>query len=105
MTLSVQDLYKASLKAHCVPWHLVLRPTIAYAAAIGMTTNTTSNFSCACIVLALVAVRQDCQPRPNSQQTLRWFSQQLSFSAFLHDCKYVLRDALKCISQPNTTFA
>jgi len=37
-------------------------------------TNTTSDFSSTCVVLALVAGRQDCQPRPNSQrQPLRLF--------------------------------
>ncbi len=34
---------------------------------IGITTDTTSNISSTCVVLALVAGHRDCQPRPNSQ--------------------------------------
>ncbi len=46
----------------------------SYSSDIGITTNTTSDFSSTCVVLALVAGRQDCQPRPNSQrQPLRLF--------------------------------
>ena len=44
-----------------------------YSADIGITTATTSDVSSTCIVLALVAGRQDCQPYPNTvsqQQTL-----------------------------------
>ena len=36
-------------------------------ADIGFITNTTSNISSTNFVLALVAGRRDCQPRPNSQ--------------------------------------
>jgi len=64
----------------------------------------TSDFSSTCVGLALVAGRQDCQPRPNSQrQPLRLFSQQLSTSAFLHDCKYSLPmhfNASRSLTQP-----
>ncbi len=71
----------------------------SYSSDIGITTNTTSDFSSACVVLALVAGRQDCQPRPNSQrQQLRLFCQQLSTTSFLHDCNDSLRDAFQCIS-------
>ena len=38
-----------------------------YFADIGITTDTTSNISSTCVVLALVAGRRDCQPCPNSQ--------------------------------------
>ncbi len=49
-----------------------------YSADIGITTDTTSDISSTCVVLALVAGRQDCQPRPNSQQqTPLLLSQQL----------------------------
>ncbi len=35
----------------------------------GITTDTVCNISSTCVVLALVAGRKDCQPRPNSQPT------------------------------------
>ncbi len=41
--------------------------TAFYFADIGITTDTTSDISSTCVVLALVAGRKDCQPRPNSQ--------------------------------------
>ncbi len=45
------------------------------------TTDTTSNFSSSCVVLALVASLLDCQPRSNSQQqTLLWFSATIDVS-------------------------
>ena len=36
-------------------------------ADVGITTDTTCNISSTCVVLALVAGRKDCQPRPGSQ--------------------------------------
>ena len=53
-----------------------------YSADIGViipiTTDTTSNISSTCVVLALVAGRRDCPPRPNNQQhTPLLLSQQL----------------------------
>ncbi len=39
-----------------------------HSADIGITTEATSNLSSTCVVLALVVNRQDCHPRPNSQQ-------------------------------------
>ena len=76
-----------------------------HSADIGITTNTTSNISSTCLVLALVAGRQDCQPRPNSPNR-RHDCCLGSFSvndSTLHDCKYSLRDALQCIAQSNTS--
>ena len=70
--------------------------------------DTTSNIRSTCVVLALVAGRQDCHPHPDSQQrTLLLLSQHcdssFSVSDFtLRDCKYSLRDACQCIAQPNT---
>jgi len=53
---------------------LCFQQIAACSSSIGITTNTTSDFSSTCVVLALVAGRQDCQPRPNSQrQPLRLF--------------------------------
>ena len=76
-----------------------------HSADIGITTNTTSNFSSTCLVLALMAGRQDCQPCPNSPNR-RHDCCLGSFSvsdSTLHDCIYSLRDARQCIAQPNTT--
>ncbi len=57
---------------------------------VGTSTDTTSDVSSTCVVLALVAGRQDCQPN-SQQQTLPILlsSFQVSASAF-HDCKYSL---------------
>jgi len=49
-----------------VSW--TLNTFISYSADTGIATNTTSNFSSTCVVLTLVAGRQNCQPQPNSQQ-------------------------------------
>ena len=49
-----------------------------YFADIGITTDKSSNISCTCVVLALVAGRRDCQPCLHSQQqTPLLLSQQL----------------------------
>ena len=50
-----------------------------YFADIGITTNTTSNVSSTCVVLALVAGHQNFQPRPATGA--RVFSRQLSETA------------------------
>ncbi len=72
---------------------------------MGITTDTTSNLSSTCVVLALVAGRQNCQPWPNSQQqALRILFSSFQVSGYTnHDCKYSLRDAFQCTAQSNTT--
>ena len=75
----------------------------------GITTNTTSDFSSTCVMLALVAGRQDCQPRPNSQlQPLRLFLSSFRLQHFymtVNIASEMHSNAFQCIAQPNTTFA
>jgi len=83
----------------------------SYFADIGITTDKTSNISCTCVALALVAGRRDSASPylislalPVSNR--RHYCCHVSFSVSeptLHDCKYSLRDAFQCIAQPNTT--
>ncbi len=51
----------------------------SYSSDIGITTDTTYDFSSTCVVLALVAGRQDFQPQTSSQRQQRLF-----FSAAFH---------------------
>ena len=79
----------------------------SYSADIGITTATTSDVSSTCIVLALVAGRQDCQPYPNTvsqQQTLH-----ICFSATVKSAVLLTIAvnmtcvvAFQCIERPNT---
>ncbi len=73
--------------------------TKVYSADTGIITNTTSDFSSTCVVLALVAGRQDFSlDLAASDSDDDCFSQQLSTTASLHDCNDNLRDAFQCIS-------
>ena len=55
--------------------------------------------SSTCVVLALVAGRQNCQPQPDSQQQqLGLFLSSSQCQQILHHCKYGLRDAFQCMS-------
>ena len=65
-----------------------------HSANIGITNATTSNVNSTCIVLALVAGRQDCQPALSRRLDATNVSQQYQVSnSACHDCKYDLRDA------------
>ena len=69
-----------------------------HSADIGITTETTSNVSSTCVVLALVA-SQPCLRTVSRQQTLQMFLSSCQVSSPpCHDCKYSLRDACQYIS-------
>ncbi len=75
-----------------------------YSADIGITTYTTSNLSCTCVVLALVAVGTvSLAPTVSNKRHVYCLSSFSVSDSTLHDCKYSLRGAFQCIAQPNTT--
>ena len=80
-----------------------------YSADIGITTDTTSNISSTCVVLALVAGRRDCQPRPNSKVTdaiivVTAASQSPTLlSMTVNIASEVLFNALRSLTQPCLT--
>jgi len=85
-----------------------------YFADLGITINTTFNLSSTCVVLAVVAGRQDWQPRPNSQQqnplllSQQLFSQRFSEESTLHDLGYDIAfemhfNASRSLTQPCLT--
>ncbi len=73
------------------------------------THQVTVAISSTCVVLALVAGRQDCRPRPNSQrQPLRLFLNSFRLQHFymtVNIASQMHSNAFQCIAQPNTTFA
>ncbi len=77
--------------------------TELYSADIGLTTNTTSNIitACACVLLALVASRQDVSLALTAGNRRRDcclsdFSRLLDCT--VHDCTGSLRDTFQCIA-------
>ena len=110
---SMQFKFAPKQRKHLAKKSLTRVLSCIYFADLGITINTTFNLSSTCVVLAVVAGRQDWQPRLNSQQqkslllSQQLFSQRFSEESTLHDFTYrlwySLRDAFQCIAQRNTT--
>ena len=89
-------------RKHHVQWYHAFaftsrtyRPGQLYISAV-LLTNKWRIVSSTCVVLALVAGCQNCQPRPDSQQQqLGLFLSSSQCQQILHYCKYGLRDGFQ----------